>query len=60
MDLGAIGFNYSWIDGKSLIQRHREDARRSKVESEKEKIRTSDSKKSVENQDKGSVVDVSF
>jgi len=60
MDLTAIGFNYSWIEGRSLIEKHRQDARNSKIEAEKEKVRPSDPKKSAANQDKGNVVDVSF
>jgi len=60
MDLKAIGFNYSWIEGRSLIEKHRQEKQNSKISSEREKLLPSDTKKSVENQDKGNVVDVSF
>lgn len=60
MDLRAIGFNYSWIEGRSLIEKHRHDKQDSKIKSEKEKSLPNDAKKSIENQDKGRVVDVSF
>ena len=60
MDLKAVGFNYSWIEGRSLIDKHRQEARKSKLHSEKESLKPNDSKKLIQNQDKGKVVDVSF
>jgi hypothetical protein len=60
MDLKAIGFNYSWIEGRSLIEKHRHENRNNKITAEREKLLPNDTKKSVENQDKGNIVDVSF
>jgi hypothetical protein len=60
MDLRAIGFNYSWIEGRSLIEKHRQEKRESKLSAAVEKLMPNDTKKSVENQDKGNVLDVSL
>ena len=60
MDLSAIGFNYNLINGSSTIENIRKNAPSKKKSAEKDKLKIKGSNISVENQDKGRVLDISL